>query len=56
MDASHKDAVDVRRTSVTPLSMEEARKLAEEWQQRLAGRIKGDSSDLLREDRESIPR
>lgn len=35
-----------------PLSMSDARDLAEDWQRRLAGRIKGDSSELIREDRE----
>jgi plasmid stability protein len=38
--------------AATPMSMSEARDLAEEWQRRLAGRIKGDSSELIREDRE----
>jgi len=38
--------------AVAPLSMSEARGLAEEWQRRLAGQIHGDSSELLREDRE----
>jgi plasmid stability protein len=38
--------------AAAPLSMSEARGLAEEWQRRLAGRIQGDSSELIREDRE----
>lgn len=38
--------------AAAPLSMSEARRLAEQWQQRLAGQIQGDSTDLLREDRE----
>jgi plasmid stability protein len=38
--------------AAAPLSMSEARSLAEGWQQRLAGRIKGESSELIREDRE----
>ena len=38
--------------AAAPLSMSEARELAEYWQRRLAGQIEGDSSDLLREDRE----
>ena len=38
--------------AAAPISMSEARSLAEEWQQRLAGRIRGDSSELIREDRE----
>jgi plasmid stability protein len=38
--------------AVAPLSMSEARSVAEQWQQRLAGQIQGDSSELLREDRE----
>jgi antitoxin FitA len=33
-------------------SMSEARQVAAQWRERLAGRIAGDSSDLLREDRE----
>jgi len=37
--------------AAAPLSMSEARRLAEQWQQRLAGQIQGDSSELLREDR-----
>lgn len=38
--------------SAAPLSMDEARQVAERWQQRLSGKIHGDSSELLREDRE----
>jgi antitoxin FitA len=38
--------------AAAPLSMDEARRIAERWQQRLAGRISGDSADLIREDRE----
>jgi plasmid stability protein len=38
--------------AAAPLSMSEARSLAEEWQRRLSGKIKGDSSDLIHEDRE----
>ena len=38
--------------AAAPLSMSDARNLAEEWQKRLAGKISGDSSDLIREDRE----
>jgi plasmid stability protein len=34
------------------LSMEEARGVAEEWRHRLAGRIRSDSAELLREDRD----
>ena len=33
-------------------SMSEARKIAEEWHQRLAGRMTSDSADLIREDRD----
>ncbi len=33
-------------------SMSDARSVAEDWQKRLAGKILGDSSDLIREDRE----
>ncbi len=32
-------------------TMTEARKIAEEWHRRLAGRMTSDSADLLREDR-----
>jgi len=38
--------------AAVPLSMNEARRIAEQWQQRLAGRISGDSADLIREDRD----
>ncbi|HEX6865405.1 MAG TPA: hypothetical protein VF414_21435, partial [Thermoanaerobaculia bacterium] len=38
--------------AAAPLSMSAARSLAEEWQKRLAGKISGDSSDLIREERE----
>jgi antitoxin FitA len=38
--------------SAAPLSMTEARALAETWQRRLAGQSQSDSGDLLREDRE----
>lgn len=33
-------------------TMEEARAVAEEWQQRLAGRMTSDSANLIREDRD----
>lgn len=33
-------------------SMEEARAVAQQWQKRLAGRIHGNSADLIREDRD----
>lgn len=39
-------------TAAASLSMTEARRIAEQWQQRLAGRISGDSADLIREDRD----
>jgi len=38
--------------AAAPLSPDGARKIAEEWRQRLAGTIAGDSADLIREDRE----
>jgi antitoxin FitA len=38
--------------AAAPLSMSDARSLAEEWQKRLAGKISGDSSDLIREERD----
>jgi hypothetical protein len=40
------------REAAAPLSMPAARSLAEGWQRRLAGKTKGDSSELIREDRE----
>jgi hypothetical protein len=49
--AKHRRSQEKAKTG-TSLSMEEARQLAEQWQQRLAGQIQGDSSELLREDRE----
>jgi plasmid stability protein len=33
-------------------SMEEARQVAEQWRQRLAGRVHSDSAALIREDRD----
>jgi len=33
-------------------SMEEARQVAEQWRQRLAGQMVSESADLIREDRE----
>jgi len=33
-------------------SMEEARVVAQQWQKKLAGRIHGNSADLIREDRD----
>ncbi len=33
-------------------SMEEARQVTRQWRQRLTGQIHGDSSDLIREDRD----
>jgi plasmid stability protein len=33
-------------------TMSEARKIAEEWHRRLAGRMTSDSADLIREDRD----
>jgi hypothetical protein len=38
--------------AAAPLSISDARNLAEGWQKRLQGKISGDSSDLIREDRE----
>jgi len=38
--------------AAAPLPMREALRMAREWQQRLAGRVTGDSADLIREDRE----
>lgn len=36
----------------TPLPRKEALRIAQEWQKRLAGRITGDSAELIREDRD----
>ena len=38
--------------SAAVFSVDEARAASERWRQRLAGRMKSDSSDLLREDRD----
>lgn len=38
--------------AATPLPRQEALRIAREWQQRLAGRVIGDSAELIREDRE----
>jgi len=38
--------------AAAPLSMSEARRIALQWQHRLAGKVTGDSADLIREDRE----
>ena len=38
--------------AAVPLSRHEALRIAQEWQQRLAGRVMSDSVELLREDRE----
>jgi antitoxin FitA len=38
--------------AAAPLPMKEARRIAQQWQQRLAGRVTGDSADLIRDDRE----
>lgn len=37
--------------AATP-TMSEARRVAEEWHRRLAGKMKSDSADLIREDRD----
>lgn len=36
----------------TKYSMAEAQAIAQQWQKKLAGRIEGNSADLLREDRD----
>jgi plasmid stability protein len=36
----------------TPLPRQEALRIAQEWQKRLAGRVTGDSAELIREDRD----
>jgi plasmid stability protein len=38
--------------AAAPLSADEARRIAEDWQRRTAGRVTSESSDLIREDRE----
>jgi plasmid stability protein len=38
--------------AAAPLSLEEARRVASEWRQRLAGKKMTDSAELLREDRD----
>ena len=38
--------------AAAPFSMNAARRIAEQWQQRLAGWVSGDSADLIREDRD----
>ena len=38
--------------SAALFSVDEARAVSQRWQQRLAGRMTSDSSDLLREDRD----
>jgi plasmid stability protein len=38
--------------AAAPLTNEEAAAVAAQWRRRLAGRMKSDSADLLREDRE----
>ncbi|HEX7186166.1 MAG TPA: Arc family DNA-binding protein [Thermoanaerobaculia bacterium] len=48
---SLEDEIKAILKTAAPLSMREARAIAEQWQRRLAGQITGDSSDLLREDR-----
>lgn len=40
------------REASTPRSRQESLRIAREWQRRLAGRVTGDSADLIREDRE----
>ena len=45
------EAKAILEASVT-LSPDEARRVAAEWRQRLAGAIQGDSADLIREDRD----
>ena len=38
--------------AAAPYSMERALQVAQAWQARLAGKISGDSTDLIREDRD----
>lgn len=38
--------------AAAPRPVPEARRIAEQWQARLAGRVTGDSAELIREDRE----
>jgi plasmid stability protein len=38
--------------AAAPEPVHEARRIAEQWQQRLAGQVTGDSAELIREDRQ----
>jgi plasmid stability protein len=38
--------------AAAPRPAREPRHIAEQWQQRLAGRVTGDSAELIREDRD----
>jgi antitoxin FitA len=44
---------DILKRAATALTMDEARRLSEIWQRRLAGRSFSDSAQLMREDRDS---
>ena len=44
---------DILKRAASTLTMEEARRLSEKWQRRLAGRSFSDSAELIREDRAS---
>lgn len=38
--------------AAAPMTLDEARRVADRWRRRLAGRMTSDSADLIREDRE----
>jgi len=44
---------DILVRAATTLTMDEARRLSETWQRRLAGRSFSNSAELIREDRNS---
>jgi plasmid stability protein len=47
-----KEAKAILEEAANRLSVEEARRVAEDWHRRLAGREFSDSADLIREDRD----
>jgi hypothetical protein len=49
---ARREAQVAEEKAEAPRSREESLRIAREWQRRLAGRVTGDSADLIREDRE----
>jgi hypothetical protein len=45
--------MDILERAATTLTLEEAGRLSERWQRRLAGRSFSDSAGLIREDRDT---